>query len=429
MELITFIIYASIYIGLIATTFYVLTYTSKRKQEPLFTDKELPKVTILIPAYNEEKTIKRTIQSILKSDYPKDKFEIIVIDNNSTDNTSKITKKFIKSRFNKQDMRKGGRVGTIPNIKLLFEKKQGKGHALNLGIKKSKGEIIFTMDADTEVPSRSLKNMTRYFKDPEIMSVTPAIITQKPKNLLQRIQYIEYVLGLFLRKTFAILNAVHITPGAFSAYRKPFFTRYGGYEPDNVTEDLEVAMRIQFKGYKIQNSPESPAYTNPPEKFAHLLNQRKRWYVGLMKNGWRYKKLVSPKYGDLGMFVLPIAWISIFFAVFVTVYLFIDTLINLKDELLFLQNINYDFSNFLTLNFFFLERFFFRLFTNTVFIFILMFIIVLGIYLCYARRKIGKLHTPFFNLLLFFIFFAILFGFWWIVSIVYVIFNKGVKWK
>ena len=412
MEFITFIIYTSIYIGLIATTFYILTYTSKRKEEILFSDDELPKVTVLIPAYNEEKTIEKTIKSILKSDYSKDKFEVIVIDNNSTDNTSKIAERFVKK-----------------GVRVLFEKKQGKGNALNLGISKAKGEIIFTMDADTEVPPQSLKNMTRYFKDPEIMSVTPAIVTRKPKNILQRIQYIEYVLGLFLRKTFAILNAVHITPGAFSAYRKSFFEKHGGYEPENITEDLEVAMRIQFNGYKIQNSPESPAYTNPPETFFHLLKQRRRWYVGLMKNGWRYKRLLSPRYGDLGMFVLPVAWISIIFAVFVTAYLFIDTVINLKDELLFLQNINYDFSNFLTLNLYFLERFFFRLFTNTAFIFILMFAAVLGIYLFYARKKVGHLHAPFFNLLLFFIFFAVLFGFWWVVSIVYVLFNRNISWK
>ena len=192
---------------------------------------------------------------------------------------------------------------------------------------------------------------------------------------------------------------------------------------------MEISLRIQFNGYKIANVPDAPAYTIAPNKFSHLLNQRKRWYIGLIKNTWRYRRLISPKYGDMGIFVMPIAWISILFAVVITGYLFIDTLINVKDELLFLQNINYDFSNFLSLNYFFFERLFFRLATNTMLIFILMFITVLGIYLYYARKKVGRLHTPFFNLILFFIFFAVLFGFWWVVSIVYVLFNREIKWK
>ncbi len=414
MELITFFIYTSIYIGLIATTFYILTYTSAREQEPLFTDKELPKVSILIPAYNEESSIKRTVQSILKSDYPKNKFEIFVIDNNSKDKTLEIARNLAKN--NKQ-------------LKVLTELKQGKGCALNKGISKAKGDIIFTMDADTSVHSQSLKKMTRYFKDAKVFSVTPGMVIDNPKNLLQRIQYTEYLLGLFLRKTFSLLNAIYITPGAFSAYRKSFFDKYGGYDENNITEDLEISLRIQFNGYKIANVPDAPAYTIAPSKFSHLLNQRKRWYVGLIKNTWKYKKIISPKYGDMGMFVMPIAWISIFFSVFITIYLFINTLINVKNEFLFLQNINYDFSNFFTLNLFFFERLFFKLATNTILIFVLMFVIVLGIYLYYARKKVGKLHTPFFNLVLFFIFFAILFGFWWVISIMYVLFNKGVKWK
>jgi len=414
MEIITFIIYASIYIGLVATTFYILTYTASRKKELLFSDDELPMVSILIPAYNEEKSIKRTINSILKSDYPKSKFEVIVINNNSQDRTLEVAKNLSKS--NRQ-------------LRVFTEMKQGKGCALNLGISKAKGEIIFTMDADTSVHPQTMKKMTRYFKEPEIYSVTPGMVIDKPKNLLQRIQYTEYLLGLFLRKTFSLLNAIYITPGAFSAYRAEFFKKYGGYDENNITEDLEISLRIQFNGHKIANVPDAPAYTIAPNKFSHLLNQRKRWYIGLIKNTWRYRRLISLKYGDMGIFVMPIAWISILFAVVITGYLFIDTLINVKDELLFLQNINYDFSNFLSLNYFFFERLFFRLATNTMLIFILMFITVLGIYLYYARKKVGRLHTPFFNLILFFIFFAVLFGFWWVVSIVYVLFNREIKWK
>ncbi|MBT4165726.1 glycosyltransferase family 2 protein [archaeon] len=419
MTFITLIIYTSIYLGLIATSFYVLTYISaiNLKQKP-YTNKQSPTVTILIPAYNEEKSIKATMQSILESDYPEEKLEIIVIDNSSTDQTLKLAKEFKKDFKGKN------------KIKIFTEKQQGKGYALNLGISQAKGEIIVSMDADTFVEPYSLKNMVKYFKDPQIMSVSPAIVIHKPKNILQRVQYIEYVIGLFLRKTFAILNAIHITPGAFSAYRASFFKEHGGYETENITEDLELAMRIQYYQYKIENSPESPAYTIAPNKFSHLLKQRRRWYIGLMKNMRKYKKLFSKDYGDMGIFVLPIAWISIFFAVFITLFFFIKTILDIGKEINFLKSINFDLGNLLNINYYFWERLAFLLFTNTIFIFIIIFILIILAYLFYASKKLGKVSGLAINLPLFFIFFAVLFGFWWIVSLFYMIFNGGkVSWK
>lgn len=414
---ISLIIYASIYIGLIATTFYVLTYReSLREKTPPYTDKELPTVTILIPAYNEEKTIEKTIDSIMQSDYPKKKFKIILINDGSTDNTLEKMKQAEKKYSSKK-------------IEIINKKNEGKATSMNKALKKVKSEIVFSMDADTEVPSQSMKNMVKYFKDPDVMCVSPAIVTKKPKNLLQRVQYIEYVIGLFLRKTFAALNAVHITPGAFSAYRKSFFDKYGSYEVGNITEDLELAMRIQFKDYKIQNSPESPVYTTPPSKFSHLLKQRRRWYVGLMRNMWKYKKLVGSKTGDLGLFVLPVAWISIFFAVFITFYFFIEAIKNVRQELLFFHNINYEISTLFQFNFYFFERVFFRFFSNTTVIFVLFFLIIILSYLYYASRKLEKVHNILFNLPVFFALFSVLFGFWWIVSLFYMIFHRDFSWK
>lgn len=413
MELIKIIIYFSIYIGLVATSFYVISYISSKKEKKLlFSDEELPRVSILIPIYNEEKSIKKTLNSVLASDYPKNKFEVIVIDDGSTDKGLEIAKKF-KSK-----------------VRIFSKKKnEGKGSALNFGIKKSKGEIIFTMDADTFVDIQSLKNMVRYFKNKRIMSVCPAMVTEKPENLLQRIQYIEYVLGLFLRKAFATINAVHITPGAFSAYRKSFFDKYGGYEENNITEDLEMALRIQYYGYVIENSPESPAYTIAPDKFYDLMKQRRRWYVGLTRNVWKYKKILSPKYGDLGIFVLPVAWISIFLCITVTLYFVFSAISSIRDELILLSNINYDFGNLFNVNFYFLERMTFLLLTNPIIIFIGVFIIIVGFYLFYASRKLGKVYGLAINLPIYFLFFSILFGFWWIVSFFYLLSNKKVSWE
>jgi len=413
MDFIEIIIYASVYLGLIATSFYVLSFVAGKKQEKfLFNDNELPMVSVIIPVWNEEGSIEKTLKTILDSDYPKDKLEIIVVDDGSEDESLKIAKRF-KSKI----------------VKVYSKENGGKGDALNYGIDKCKGEIIFTMDADTFVPRHSLKRMVRYFKNEDVMLVSPAILVHNPKTILERIQHVEFLLGLFLRKTFSFLNAIHITPGAFSAIRKTFFDKYGGYDVGNITEDLELTLRVQSHGYKVENAPDAPAYAIAAGKFIELAKQRRRWYVGLMKNLWKYKKMLSPKYGDMGMFVIPIAIISIFFAVIVTGYLFLKTLFNVKDELLFLKNVNFDFNSIFDVNFYFVERFVFLFFTNPVVIFILMFMVVFGTYLFYASKKLGKVSGLVINLPLFFAFFAVLFGFWWIVSIIYTIFNKEVSWR
>lgn len=413
MAAIDYVIYASIYLGLIATTFYILSYLSwEKKERKSYSENDLPSVSVIIPAYNEEKSIASTLKSVLKTDYPKEKFEIIFVDDGSKDKTLEVAKSFEKQ-----------------GIKVFTKNNGGKGSALNYGIKKAKGEIIFTMDADTFIKEDTIRKMVDYFADKEVMCVSPAMIIHNPRSFLQRIQSIEYLLGLFLRKTFASLNSVYVTPGAFSAYRKYFFDKYGGYDEKNMTEDLEMALRVQYNGYKIENAPNAIASTISPTNFFHLLKQRRRWYYGLIKNLWAYRKVISPKYGDLGMFVIPIGVISILFAVAVTVYLFFETAINVREELIFLSNINFDFFNMASLNLYTLERVIFLFITNPIVIFLSLFIIISLFYLFYASRKIGKTSGLWINVPLFFIFFATLFGFWWVVSIIYLIFNRKVSWK
>jgi cellulose synthase/poly-beta-1,6-N-acetylglucosamine synthase-like glycosyltransferase len=417
MNLISLVIYISVYIGLVATSFYILSFIDDQKRpKKLFKDDELPRVSIIIPAYNEEESIGKTIESILLANYPKGKMEIIVVDDGSKDKTFSIAKEY-----------EGVRDGKI--VRVFTKSNGGKGAALNFGIKKCNNEFIFSMDADTFIGKESVKEMVRYFKDKQVMSVTSAMTIHNPKGLLQKMQHVEYLFGLFLRKAFASLNSLYITPGAFSAYRKSFFEKHGGYAEDDITEDLELAMRIQYYGYKIENAPNAPVYTIAPSKFKQLTQQRKRWYVGLTKNTWRYRMLFGPKYGDLGMFVLPIAWISIFLSLFVVFYFVIDSILETITEIAFLQSINYDVISSLKGTTIFFERLFYILFSNTIFLFLLLFLAMLGFYLNYAKRKMGDISGWKIGLPLFFVLFAILFGFWWIVSFIYLILNKKVKWK
>ena len=415
MDFISLVIYVSIYVGLFATTFYILSFFADKKRERKFySDDELPKVSIIIPAYNEGESIGKTLKSILASDYPKGKLEVVVVNDASTDNTLEEARKFESK-----------------NVKVLDKKKNSgsKAAAFNYGFGKITGDILISMDADTIVPADTVKKMVRYFKNEDVMAVTPAILVSESKGILQRVQKIEYLMGLFLRKAFASINSIYITPGAFTAYRKSFMDEHGVYELDNITEDLEMALRIQSKGYVVENCPNAPAYTIPMDNFRDLLVQRRRWYFGLLQNLKKYKFMVNPKYGDLGLFVIPIALFSIFLAVMVTGYFFFKIVFDIKKEINFLQSVNFDFGNVYDFNFYVLERFLYHLFSNPIVLFVLVFVLILFCYLYYAQRKVGKNSNLLLDVPAFFAFFAILFAFWWMVSLFYYVFVGKVKWR
>jgi cellulose synthase/poly-beta-1,6-N-acetylglucosamine synthase-like glycosyltransferase len=408
------LVYILFYIGLVATVFYIInyfTYYRKKKDPPEATDKT---VTILIPAYNEEKSIDKTIESALAIDYPKNKIEIIVINDGSKDRTYGIAKK-LASKYSR--------------VRVFTKENGGKGSALNLGLKKAKGEIVVSMDADTFVKPDALKKMVGYFREKRVMSVSPSMALYKPKSIWARAVQIEYFLGVFLRKSFATVNAIHVTPGAFSAYRKSFFDKYGGYDEGNLTEDLEVALRIQDKGYVIENAPEAVARTVSPESFKGLLMQRRRWYTGLVRNLWAYRRLFGFKHGALGGVILPTAVVTVFISVILTVYMVIKAILQVRLDLLSLSSINFKFYNAVELSSFMLEKVALTILSYPVFVMLIMFTILLGFYIAFSRRKMKYKESVAFNFVLFLIFFSLLFSFWWIVSFTYSIFGGRVKWK
>lgn len=285
------------------------------------------------------------------------------------------------------------------------------------------------MDADTFVNPEALKKMVVFFGNSEVMSVTPSMGITHPRNLWERIQQIEYYVGVFLRKAFATVNAIHITPGAFSAYRKKFFDKYGGYEEGNITEDLEIALRIQHHGYVIENAEDAAIYTVAPRTFKGMLFQRRRWYVGLMKNLWKYRTLFGLKKGPLGTLILPVAVITVLLSIALTIYVVFKTLSDLASGLAYLKSVNFQFANTFELSFYVIENFFYSLFSNPLFLVSFVFVIILAFYLYFARRKMKFSEGVIFNFVLFIVVYTFLFTFWWIVSILYVMFNRKVAWR
>jgi len=298
------IIYAALFISTFTGVLFLLTFFENINKMGNPKIKKYPSVCIVIPAHNEEPSIASTIESALAIDYPKNKLEIYVVENGgSKDKTYEIAKKY----------RKNG-------VTVISLKKGGKGNAMNYVIKKTKSDIFVTMDADTYADTDVLKKMLGYFNDPEVMAVAPTMKSKMTENLSQKIQNIEYLVGAFLRKVYHLLDSVYVTPGAFTAYRKSFFDKYGGFDTNNITEDIEMTLRIQSKRYKITNAIDASVYTITPKKMKDLFWQRIRWYLGYIDSMFQYKNILfSTKHGYLGTIIGPTAVASILYMIYLFV--------------------------------------------------------------------------------------------------------------
>ena len=305
--------YAVAFLALYVTIFYILVYLRNRGQMVKVPEKSNwePTISIVIPAYNEQGNISRCLDSILASDYPKKKLEILVIDDGSTDDTLKLAKQYEKR-----------------GVKAFHKKNTGKANSLNYGIKRAKGEILATLDADSYIMPDTISRMLPHFNEEAVVAVTAAVKTEPPKNFIQELQKVEYIYTLFSRRVLCFLDAVHVTPGPFSMFRRWVFDEIGGFDPNNILEDQEIAMRIQSYNYKIRSSLDASVYTEVPESFRGLLNQRTRWHRGGLHNAAKYTKLIGPDYGDLGMVVMPLGLIAvaaIFAVIFVSIYYYFFT--------------------------------------------------------------------------------------------------------
>ncbi len=275
--------YISFFIITYAAVFLIILYLFNREKMVVKGKKwrELPFVSILLPVYNEEKLIKKTINSLISLDYPKDKYEIIIIDDGSTDKTPEKLKSFGKK------------------IRYIRIKHFGNAaHAKNVGLKYAKGDFIATMDSDSFVEKDVLKKMLSLFNDKYVGAASAAVKIYKPKTFLAKFQYIEYAFILFLRRLLMTVDSVYVTPGPFSMFKKDVLEEAEGFNEKSITEDQEIAIHLQSLGYRIRSSLDAIVYTVPPLSLTDLIKQRVRWLRGGIRNRIIHKHLYNPKYGD-----------------------------------------------------------------------------------------------------------------------------------
>jgi len=259
---------------------------------------QLPSVSIIVPAYNEEVNAVRTIQSLLKQDYPN--LQIVFVDDGSKDATFTVVSDAFKD---------------ATNVFVYTKENGGKASALNVGIEKATSEFVVCIDADTQLKTDAVSKLMEKFLPPlhsskpfmEVGAVAGNVKVGNEVNMITRWQSIEYITSQnFDRRAFDLLNAITVVPGAIGAFRKNAIIEVGSFTTDTLAEDCDLTMRLLRKGYIVRNCNDAISYTEAPETMTQFMKQRFRWSFGVIQCFWKHRDAVfNNKYKNFGMVALP----------------------------------------------------------------------------------------------------------------------------
>jgi cellulose synthase/poly-beta-1,6-N-acetylglucosamine synthase-like glycosyltransferase len=293
------ILRATIIVGF-SITFFFIAFTiplaieqrMKEEKQP-FDPNYRPLVSILVPAYNEENVISRSLDSLVNVKYePK---EIIVIDDGSTDKTG------VVASWYKQF-----------GVKVVKKANGGKASALNYGMVFARGEIIVTVDADSMITRSGIDEAVKAMSKGRIAAVSGNIKVLNNNNRLTRAQELEYIVGInMLRRSLDLFGAVMVVPGAFGAFKRYAIENTGYYDKDTVTEDFDLTIKV-LKAYgAVGASSTAKAFTEVPAKWNSLYKQRMRWSCGTLQTAIKHKDAFwNKRYSYLHSIVIPILVLS-----------------------------------------------------------------------------------------------------------------------
>ncbi len=326
------VLFCTYFLLLFLSIFWLLVLFSPQEKNERKKLRDFPVFTTIVPAYNEEKSVKGTLQSLINLDYPSEKMEIIVINDGSIDKTKEIVEKFIKDHPAKK-------------ITLVNQKNQGKGKAMNTGLALAQGEYFACLDADSFIAGNALQEMLPLFQeDANVAAVCPMLKVKNPKNVLQKVQWCEYIINMFYKFLNSKLDCIHVTPGPFSIYKTTVIKELGGFNEHTITEDLELAIRLQKYHYRIVQTFDAIVETVAPMTWKKLFKQRVRWYKGSVDNTFAYKELVFNKnYGDFGFIRMPTIISSGVIAIVLSATLLQSLISKLYFQFAYLKSIDFDF--------------------------------------------------------------------------------------
>jgi len=295
-------------IGIFIFSVFVLLHLqnkSKFYDQPKL--KYTPLVSIIVPAWNEENVLSGTLDSINKLNWPRDKLEVIVVNDGSTDKTSEVAKRY-------------------GWVKLIEKENGGKASALNVGIKKAQGAFIACIDSDSYPEPDALKYLMPHFEEEGVGAVVATILPKSPKTFIQKLQAIEYTVIAWNRKLLQFIDAIYVTPGALAIYRKDALEKIGNFDEKCITEDIEITWRLQRARYKVRASLNARVYTDVPKTLRLWWKQRLRWHLGgeqtilkhrgafFDKNKNKVKTFIAPY--QISSYIVSILGISTGFYIF-----------------------------------------------------------------------------------------------------------------
>jgi cellulose synthase/poly-beta-1,6-N-acetylglucosamine synthase-like glycosyltransferase/peptidoglycan/xylan/chitin deacetylase (PgdA/CDA1 family) len=251
-----------------------------------------PKVAVLIPAYNEEKVIERTVRAVLNSRYPN--LRVIVIDDGSRDRTLEVARNAFKAET------------AVGRVLILSKRNSGKAEALNYGIEHiGDAELFVGIDADTIIAPDAISRLVPHFINPKVGAIAGNAKVGNRVNLWTRWQALEYITSQnFERRALDVLGAVSVVPGAIGAWRVSAVREAGGFHTDTVAEDADLTMALLRLGYRVEYEDMALAYTEAPTNANGLMRQRFRWSFGILQSVYKHRGVFARK-GVLGRIALP----------------------------------------------------------------------------------------------------------------------------
>ena len=250
-----------------------------------------PGVSVIVPAYNEEKVIVQTITSLLNQKYA-GALEIVVVDDGSADDTALICEEA---------------YATHSQVTVYRKENGGKASALNYGIARARHEIVIGLDADTVFDDDTVAELVQPLVNPKVAAVAGNAKVGNRINLVTRWQALEYVTSQNLdRRAFSLLDCITVVPGAVGAWRRSVVLAVGGFQEDTLAEDQDLTLAMRRAGYSVAYADGAVAYTEAPDTLRGLAKQRFRWSFGTLQCTWKHRSaFFRSRYGSLGWIALP----------------------------------------------------------------------------------------------------------------------------
>lgn len=263
-------------------------------------EEDWPFVSVLLPVFNEEVVVSKTLDALKASDYPR--MEVVAVNDGSTDGTLSVLNAYAE---------------TWPQLRVITQPNGGKSAASNHGIAVCRGEVVITLDGDTVFEPQTIKMFARHFCVPRngkmVGAVAGHVKVGNRRNLVTAWQSLEYLSGICVtRMAEGLMGAISIVPGACAAWRREALVRAGGYSHDTLAEDADLTLSLQQFGYSIVQENAAVAWTEAPMTFRGLFKQRLRWTYGNIQTLYKHRSMLfNPRFGALGLLTMPYALLAV----------------------------------------------------------------------------------------------------------------------